>query len=456
MRRLAPVLAACLLAGCASLPADDGLAARVDALLAPRVAAREFSGAVVLTRRGQVVYERGFGMANHEAGAPFTPDTPTDGGSLAKTFTAAGVWWLAQEGRIDLDAPVTRYLPGFPHAATTVRHLVTHANGLPPYYEAFDPHVAPGAVRTTQDLLAVTARIAPQPAFAPGTRFEYSNLGFDAAALVIERVTGLGYEAFLRERFLARLAMSRTFARPARFSDWAGVRTMGYEWKAGAWQVVDVYDGEAFLGASNLYFSAADLSRWARANAAGTAVPPEVLAAGQERPLLGGRPSHITGLSWYCDDARERCYYTGSLNAFHGLAYWDRRRDETVVMVSNSSVPPWPLATLQRDLVAVLAGEPLQPAPAPAFRALDRNTRPGAAGAWIAQGLGTVTVTVRAGNRLRLQAGDGLAFDMFAVSPEVFYVPGPDWWVAFGGGGERPDAMHVRGMFVDAVARRLP
>ena len=455
MRRLAPVLAACLLAGCAGLPADGDLAARVDALLAPRVAAREFSGAVVLTRRGEVVYERGFGMANHEAGVPFTPDTPTDGGSLAKPFTAAGVWWLAQEGRIDLDAPVTRYLPGFPHAATTVRQLVTHTNGLPPYYEAFDPHFAPGAVRTTQDLLGVTARIAPQPAFTPGTRFEYSNLGFDAAALVIERVTGLGYEAFLRQRFFAPLGMTRTFARPARFADWPGVRTMGYEWKAGAWQVVDVFDGEGFLGASNLYFSASDLSRWARANAAGAAVPPEVLASGQQRPAIDGRPSHMTGLSWYCDDARERCYYTGSLNAFHGLAYWDRRRDETVVMVANSSLPPWRTITLQRDLVAALSGIPARPEPERAFQPLGKASRPGAAGTWVSDATGPMTVSLRAGDRLRLQVGAGLAFDMFQVSPEVFYVPGPDWWVAFAG-GERPAAMHVRGMFVDAIARRLP
>lgn len=455
MRQLATVLAACFIGGCASVPADGDLAARVDALMAPVVAAHEFSGAVVLTRHGKVVYARGFGMANHEAGEPFTPDTPTDGGSLAKPFTAAGVWWLAQEGRIDLDAPVTRYLPGFPHAATTVRHLVTHSNGLPPYYEAFDPHFAPGEVRTTRKLLEVTARIAPQPAFPPGTRFEYSNLGFDAAALVIEQVTGLGYEAFLRERFLSPLGMTRTFARPARLADWTGVRTMGYAWKAGAWQAVDVFDGEAFLGASNLYFSASDLSRWARANAAGTAVPPEVLAAGQRRPRIGGRPSHITGLNWYCDDAQERCYYTGSLNAFHGLAYWDRRRDETVVMVANSSLPPWRTITLQRDLVAALSGTAATPAPAPAFQPLGKSSRPGAAGAWVSEATGPMTVSLRAGDRLRLQVGAGLAFDMFQVSPEVFYVPGPDWWVAFSG-GERPEAMHVRGMFVDAVARRLP
>lgn len=94
-------------AGCAGANAEQALADRVDAAIAPLVARHEFSGAVVLARGGRVVYQRGFGLANHAAALAFTPDTPADGGSLAKTFTAAGVWWLAHEGRIDADAPVT-------------------------------------------------------------------------------------------------------------------------------------------------------------------------------------------------------------------------------------------------------------------------------------------------------------------------------------------------------------
>jgi len=163
-------------AGCASVVTDESLSARVDALMAPLVAANEISGAVLLTRRGSVVYQRGFGMANHAADVSFTPDAPADGASLAKTFTAAGLWWLVQEGRIEIDAPVTRHLPEFPHAQTTVRHLIVHSNGLPPYYEFFEPYFAKDEVRTTQALLRVVARQAPAPSFLPGSRFEYSNL----------------------------------------------------------------------------------------------------------------------------------------------------------------------------------------------------------------------------------------------------------------------------------------
>ncbi|MGQ0430610.1 MAG: serine hydrolase domain-containing protein [Gammaproteobacteria bacterium] len=446
------VLAAAL-AGCASDDAQNALEARVDAAMEPYVALGEFSGAIVLAREGEFVYQRGFGMANHAGQVPFTPDTPADGGSLAKTLTAAGIWQLAYEDRIDPDAPVTTYLREFPHASTTVRHLVSHTNGLPPSYDFWDPYFAPDEVRTAQAMLGIVARERPQPSFTPGSRFEYSNFGFDVAALLIERVTGLAISEFYRQRFFSRFGMNTTFARPARFADWPGVRTMGYRWQDGAWEAFDVYDMEAFIGASNVYFSVNDLSRWASANAAGRAVAPGALAAGQARAPIGGHPSPITGLSWYCDDSGLRCYYTGSINAFHGFAYWDRERNESVAFIANSSMPPWRTVTLERELVAALAGREAQPEPSIEFLPIDRTARAAITGQWTT-GEARVLTIADGGVRPTLRVGDGLEFDMFQVGSEVFYVPGPDYWIAFSGDG--PAAMHVRSVFADFIARRAP
>lgn len=442
-----------LLSCCVGVDADPALAARVDALLAPLVAANEFRGAVVLARAGEVVYARGFGRANDDVAMPFTPDTPSDGGSMAKTFTAAAVQWLAHEGRLDLDRPVQALLPAFPHSGTTVRHLLAHSCGLPAYYEFFDPHFAAGDVRTTAAMLGVVARHAPEPAFAPGTRFEYCNLGYDVLASLVELAAGQRYEAFLAERFFARLGLRSSFARPARFADWPGVRTIGYRWRDGAWRPFDAYDGEAFLGASNLCFSAHDLARWAMAHADGSALPAAVFAAGQRRSTIDGQPSPITGLSWYTDATGERGYYTGSLNAFHAFAFWDRARGEAVAFVSSGALGAWHTVTLQRDLVDALAGRPQRvDPPAPTLR-FDRSTRAAVAGAYDAAGLGTIRIAVD-GARPRLRCG-GLWFDAFQVAPDVLYVPGPDWWLRFAPGAP-PPAMQVRSMFVDGIAPRLP
>ncbi|MDZ7589934.1 MAG: serine hydrolase domain-containing protein [Rubrivivax sp.] len=140
------LLFALLLAGCAAVPPQATLQAQADRVLDELVDSTGFSGAVVLMRDGRVVYERAMGLAQRDPDRPFTTDTASDGGSLAKTMTAAAVWELVAEGRLSLDDAVSRHVPEYPYAGHTVRQLVTHRNGLPDY-GAFDHDFAPGQVR---------------------------------------------------------------------------------------------------------------------------------------------------------------------------------------------------------------------------------------------------------------------------------------------------------------------
>ena len=466
MRRRSAIvgIVACPLTACvAQPPVQDALHPRVEALVAPLVDARQFSGAVVLMRDGRVLLSHAWGLASREPERAFTPDTPSDGASLAKTFTAAGLWTLVHEGRLAMDQPVQALVPEYPHAGTTVGQLLAHSNGLSPDYGSFDVHFKPGQARTTQALLTLAGRASPVPSFAPGSRFEYSNLGYDAAARVIERVSGQPYATFVRERFFEPHGLVHSFARPAHFADWPVPRTRGYRNRQGVWQLHDAYDDEAFFGASNLIFSASDLARWGDAWARGRVLPREAETAGRERPRIAGRPSAINGLSWYCDARGQRCHYTGSLNAFHALVHWDRDRRESVAFVSNSALPPWQTISLQRDLVAALAGRPAAAVDTgvQGLKRIERAARPSLAGRFEVGALGTLKLSV-GGPALQLQLDDGLVYDAYAVSPEVFYVPGTDWWLAFserepGHATGRPAGLrlHLRGMYHDVQAWRL-
>lgn len=466
LTRLGRALRAGLLAGvavlaaCASAPppapTDERLARGVAALVEPLVRAHEFSGAVVLMREGRELYARGFGLASHAPAIPFTPATPSDGGSMAKTFTAAGLWWLVHEGRLALDEPVQARVPEYPHAGVTVAQLLAHSNGLAPDYGDFDPHFQPGQARHTEALLRIAGRLQPAPAFAPGTRFEYSNLGYDAAALLIERVSGQRYADFVRERFFRPAGLAHSFARPAHFADWPLPRTRGYRYKDGRWQDHDAYDDEAFLGASNLIFSAQDLARWGSAWADARVLPAAAERAGRALPRIGGQPSAINGLSWYCSADGQRCHYTGSLNGFHALVHWDRARREIVAFVSNGSLPPWTTIPLQRGLVELLAGRPRAPeaVPVSALATIEPTARATLAGSYALPGLGRLVVRA-AEQRLRVQLDDGIEYDAHPVSRSVFYVPGTDWWLGFSRdatGGEGRWRLHLRGMHHGADA----
>ncbi len=381
-----------------------------------------FNGAVVLGRDGEILYENAWGPANAEAGVLFTPDTPVHGASLAKNFTAAAVWMLVDEGKLDIDAPVQRYVPEYPHATTTVRHLIEHSAGLPNWED----------VTGLSNLQLVTSlrEQGTPPQFAPGSRFSYCNACYDVATLVVERVSGLAWDLFLRRRVFDRLGMDSTFLRPRRLADWPGVRTRWYQRVDGSLRPHDVADNEGFYGSSNLYFSARDLHRWAASFCVQPVLTPSALARGLEAPVFaGGERSVLNRLSWYHSDDGQRFYFNGHLRGFHHEVYWDADRRLSIVWVTNvMEAKPLP-QLLTRALIDVLEGR------APA-RIGDREfggPAPGeslapVAGSYAVDGLGVVTIDVD-GDQARLRIGNGSHHDCYGA--DGFYLPDFDAAVGF-------------------------
>ncbi len=456
--------------------ADPMIKMQVNEALKPLVKADKFSGALILGRNGRVIDERGMGLAHQERKLPFTPDTAADGASLAKTFTAAAVHLLVAEGKLSLDDPVQRWLPDYPDAATTLRHLITHSNGLPDY-DWFDPHFPKGSVRQSADLLAVLAKQNFKPAFTPGTRFVYGNVGFDLAGLIVERASGQPIAEFFKNRFFDPLGMKASFARPARFADWPGVRTLAYHAPPRASELNDVFDGEGFIGASNLYFTARDLHRWVSAFATGTGLPAAVFDVAARPVQIDGKQSGIRAGNWYCAEApaglanAPRCYYTGSLNGFYSLAYWDRATGDTIVYLSNSSFQGADTPVLDRKLLGAMAmfhwfslRLPLPHAPpiasvsdSHAYIEVSAPTRPRLVGTYLAapHSMNIQVALTADGKRLTLQRDGGLVYDLFKISPTLFYLPGLDAQVGFSGSLDAP-VLHLRSLFLDLDARRQP
>ena len=421
-RALVALGAGLLVAGCASMPPLWGPRAE-DVMLEDLAARGLFQGAVVIRNPGRTDYSRGFGFADVERKIPFTPETPTDGGSIAKTFTAAALLSLSGEWKVDLDAEVRKYVPDYPHAGTRVRHLLAHSAGLPGY-GWLDTRFKPGDARTNASHLAAIRRETPRPAFAPGSRFEYDNVAYDVAAMIIEAVSGQRYEDYLRPRFWAPVGL-KPFVRPARFADWPGERTRGYRRGPAGFVANDAIEGEGFHGAGNIYISARDLARWAASLS--TLVQPLMLAEGlQPARLNDGRATGLTLLSWYVSDDGRRRYYTGHHNGFHNFAYADDERGIAIAYVANDSPPAWLQPALARALVALAEGRDSEPLVPP----LSPPAATELAGTYRLDGLGDVIVR-QAGRRLDVRVRE-VDYSGYAVEPGVFYVPGQDAYLRFG------------------------
>lgn len=394
----------------------------------------QFSGAVVTRDAKGVRFARGYGMADPFAGRAFTPDTPVDSGSLAKPITAATVLMLAGRGRIDLDSPVQRYLPEYPHPQATIRHLLAHSAGLP---LEESPESLSG--KTNAALLAGVAQRGEPPVFPPGSGYTYCNLCTITLALLVERLTG----NHLLEVARARVGLPpQVKIRPIRLADWKG-RAVGYRRTAdGKLQRFDSWEGEAFYGSGNLSITARQLARWGSEwwGPRLAAIRPLATAPAE----ISGKQSGLSWGNWYCARDRRRCHYLGHHEGFHHMLYWDSGRRLTIAMVSNNGLSPALQQRLQRSLVAFASG-----APKLALRELSQALPEAAVepGAYVLPGGERILIDRSSQGLMRVNRG-GIAYPAYPAGAGIRYIPGLDAYIA----GAPEGRLHWLTLYEDSIA----
>ena len=245
----------------------------VDNYLKAQMAAKHIPGlSVAVVQDGKVVKTAAYGLSDVETKTPATLDTLYGLGSCTKPFTAVAVLQLKEAGKVDLDAPISRYLDGLPAAwsAITVRQLLTHTSGLPNYRPLLnlaklsDPKYA--------EPNAVVSLLAKKPLdFPPGTRYEYSNTNYHLLGKLIEKVSGQSYGAYLAtyQFQAAGMTMTRLGTPPALLP----AQAVGYDWDGKKRLPNAVFlPANLDVGDSGLLSTAGDLAKWTTALASGQLV----------------------------------------------------------------------------------------------------------------------------------------------------------------------------------------
>ena len=212
---------------------------------------------LAVLRNGKISILKSYGLANVELGVAVKPETIFQSGSIGKQFTAAAIMLLVQEGKLSLDEKVGKYLPNVPEAWNdiTIRNLLTHTSGMGDYPD----EISLRGDYTEDEYLNIFKK-APLN-FAPGSRWDYSNVGYVTLGILIKRITGKFYGDFLQERFFGPMGMST--ARVISEADIVPNRAAGYrlvngELKNQEW--VSPSTNSTADGA--LYFSLLDLAKW--------------------------------------------------------------------------------------------------------------------------------------------------------------------------------------------------
>lgn len=347
------LLASLLLA--APVQAQDAVP-KIDAFLAAYHETGRFDGTVLVADGGAVIYEQGFGEANRSWGVPHTPDTRFRIASLTKQFTAALVLQLVEAGSLDLDAPVTRYLPDYPAAQgdrVTVHHLLSHTSGIPehlglPGFDAMmrNPY-APDSFLTVFSGLPLDVE--------PGSAFTYSNSNYFLLGVLIEHITGQPYAVALRERLLAPLGLDHTGYDNG--TEVIEQMASGYRRVESGFERATYFDPSVPYAAGMMYSTARDLFAWTQALHGGEVFEHTETLEQMTTPVLG-EYAYGLGVSMLPVGAStvQVIGHSGGIFGFSTFLLHAPGDTRTVVVLANSNVNTQPIAF---DLLRLLYDQPV-------------------------------------------------------------------------------------------------
>ncbi|MBB3859350.1 CubicO group peptidase (beta-lactamase class C family) [Novosphingobium hassiacum] len=315
--------------------------------------------AVSVIERGTVRKLHGYGVANLELAAPVRPDTLFKTGALGMQFTAAGILRLAEDGKIGLDDPVSKYLPELPKtwAGVTIRHLLNHTSGVPA-----TPSGEFQKEYTDAELLQIIT--GQDINFRPGTRWRFSYVDYVVLGYVMKRVTGENFALFLKKRLFEPAGMTG-----ARGIDELAIipnRATGYEFRDGGLRNAEKISATANSTADgSLYISVLDYVAWAQAMSRKAVLSPASWAEMAKPAVLVNGQQCSYGLGWYQNGGANAAswYHSGMWQGFQTYAVHAPADDLTVVVLANGETAD--SASMARRIAQAMAGPSGQKAAAP-------------------------------------------------------------------------------------------
>jgi CubicO group peptidase (beta-lactamase class C family) len=336
-------------------PAPRSIEQRIDRFVRPYAASNNFTGVILVRRGGRVQLNKGYGMANYELGIMNQPWNRFHIASITKAFTAAAILLLEERGKLSLDDSVSRHLPGYPSGGRIqIKHLIEHTAGIPNLGSGPDWAREERLPHTTEELVTLFKDLPLD--FEPGSETRYSNSNYNLLTLIIEKVSGQGYESFLRQNIWNPLGLrstldgtdvSRLIPNRATGTEPAGLRDVA---------LPRYIDWSSRKGSGSLVSTAVDLDRFIEALYGGKLLQPASLAK-----ILA--PAEGFAYGWGRGERSGRKVMRGSGRSPGYNASIQRYLDDgtTVIVLTNSYSPVGQDSVFLAGIHSAVFG----PAPAP-------------------------------------------------------------------------------------------
>ncbi len=331
---------------------------KIDRQINQYVEKDDFQGSVLVARKGKIIHKAGYGFANRDGKIRNMVETQFQIGSLTKSFVAIAVMKLVEEGLLDLNAPIKKYIPGLKDELAkglTLHHLLKNQSGL---IQGFDDVTTyENRDVTPTELLEIINKTSPD--FAPGSRFQYSNLGFTLCAIAIENSTGKTYSQILQEQIFSPLKMTRSGVE--RKSNKPKHRAQGYRKNESTAKTAKVENVVSYaLGSGDIYSTVEDLFKWKNALYGG-----KLLSEKSKQLLFDGSSKE---LGYYGYGFRIQEYQRGLENKNRGIvtrhggtmdgfmSNFHQYLDDDITVIILGNIRPFPIRKMTFEIKELVLG----------------------------------------------------------------------------------------------------
>ncbi len=445
------VLLALLVSAAPAAAVPQGFKARADSLLAGAYAAGGPGAAVIVTENGKTVYVAGRGLADVERKVPITAATRFRLGSITKQFTAAAILRLAEQGKLSLDDPLSKFLAAYPTpgASATVRQLLNHTSGVMPYTNipGFTVEANANKPYTTEQLVAVFKDV-PAPS-KPGEKWDYNNSGYVLLGAILEKVTGKSWDQAVADLVTGPLKLATI--RSGIGADGTPGMAVGYTDKDGKTAVAQKIHMSVPHGAGALVGTVGDLADWGNALHNGQLLAPESYTRMTGTTTTADGEVHPYGFGLQTGDVRghPEIGHGGGIFGFSTDSIYLPKEKIFVAVFANSDSPQSAPSMIARRLAALAMGDAY-----PLFTKVTVDPQVVDELVGIYAFADTERTLVRRDGKLFAQRKGGAELEVFAAGGNKFFY-GPDsltWFEMIRDPAGKPRfAMHQEGATVAQI-----
>ncbi len=311
---------------------------------------------IIVSRKGEVIYKKGFGMADLELNVPVQPDMIFRIGSITKQFTAVAILQLVEQGKLSLQDEIKKFIPDYPahDLKITVEHLLTHTSGIKSYTSMKDFQTM---MRKDMKPMEIIDVFKNEPMdFTPAVKWTYNNSGYILLGYIIEKVSGKTYEQYVKEHLFTPAGMINSgYGSENRIIK---NRAKGYQKSKDDYENADYLSMTLPYSAGSLISNVEDLWKWNRAVHSYKLVSKASLdKAFTDFKLSDGKSTNY-GYGWFLSNVQDSktIEHSGGINGFLSDAIYLPAQDIFVAILSNCTCNP--VEDLAIKIAALTMGKP--------------------------------------------------------------------------------------------------